>query len=132
MNALLLARDYFTWHYTRALADIFNVWVNYLWFVNHLFSVKDVLFTLFAPWKRLHENPINPLKDMEAFLSSVFVNLIMRIVGMIIRLALIAIALVAWAFVIAVGLVLFPTWIFLPVFMLHGLYSSISSLVIGG
>ncbi len=128
MIYLSVAKDYLQWHYTTAFADIFRIWRNYLWFVNHLFSVKDVLLTLFAPWRRLQEKTVNPLKDMEGFFSALTVNLLMRLVGIVIRLALLLIALVGFFFVIALGLLVFVAWIFAPFFFAHAFIKAIGLL----
>lgn len=128
MGYLSLARDYAAWHYTIALRDMGRIWLNYLWFVNHLFSVREVIGTLFAPWKRLQEKPVNPLKDFEGFLGNVFINIMMRLVGLVVRLALIIIALIGFFLVTAVGLVLFPLWIFMPFLLAHAFVTAIGLL----
>jgi len=128
MGYLSLARDYFFWHYTTALRDIGCLWLNYIWFVNHLFSVKEVLGTLFAPWKRLQEKPVNPLKDFQGFLGNVFINIMMRLVGLVVRLALLAIALIGFLFVTAVVLTLLSLWIFMPFLLAHVLVTAIGLL----
>lgn len=129
MIYLEIARDYIVWHYTTALQDMFRIWVNYIWFVNHALSVKDVVLTLFAPWKRLQEKPVNPIKDLEGFASALAVNTIMRIVGLVIRLALIAIALLAWSLVIAVGIIAFLLWLFAPFFFIHAFVTAVGIFV---
>lgn len=127
MYALIIARDYLVWHYTTALVDIFYIWRNILWAVGHMFSVKDVLLTLFSPFRRLQESAPNPLVDMQGFLSNMVVNLLMRIVGFVIRSALIAIALTAWASILVVGAALFFVWFAFPYLLFIILVTAISA-----
>jgi hypothetical protein len=115
MGILSVARDYLVWHYSTAYVDIFHVWWNYIWFVNHLFSVPDVLRTWIAPFKRLHEERANILLHPEAFFSGLVVNIIMRIVGIFLRTALLCIALLAFIVVIIGGILFISLWTVLPV-----------------
>jgi hypothetical protein len=79
-----------------------------------MFSVKDVFFTLFSPFKRLQEQVKNPLVDFQGFLGSMLVNILMRLVGFIIRSALLFIALSAWAILIVSGAIFLMFWLALP------------------
>ena len=119
MNAFRLLRDYFVWHYSTALSDILHIWWNYLWFVNHLFSVPDVLRTWFAPWKRLQEKKVNIIISPEDFFANIFVNLIMRMVGFVVRTALLGVALLCFLVIFIGGLSFLALWIFLPVLIVH-------------
>jgi hypothetical protein len=105
MRILALARDYMVWHYSRAYVDLLHIWWNYLWFVNHLFSVPDVIMNWIAPFKRLQENRV--------------MNIVMRMVGAFIRTALIFIALVLFVFVFLFGLSFVLLWTVLPVLIGH-------------
>jgi hypothetical protein len=114
MNALTLMRDYLVWHYTEGIVDLLYIWRNMLWAVGYMFSVKDVFFTLFSPFKRLQEQVKNPLVDFQGFLGSMLVNILMRLVGFIIRSALLFIALSAWAILIVSGAIFLMFWLALP------------------
>ncbi len=115
MKILSLAKNYLVWHYSTAYIDLFHVWWNYLWFVNHLFSVPDVLRSWFAPFKRLQEERGNILLHPEDFFGSLFINFIMRIVGFVIRTALITIALLSFLIVLIGGCMFLLLWTVLPV-----------------
>ena len=125
MPILSVARDYLIWHYSRAYVDIVNIWWNYLWFINHLFAVPDVLRSWLAPFKRLQENKVSFLKSPQDFLGNMLVNIIMRIVGAIIRTAILAMALVGFSVVFFLGLLFFLIWTVLPILILHFLLTSI-------
>lgn len=127
MALLLLARDYLVWHYSVAYVDMLHIWWNYLWFVDHLFSVPDVLRSWISPFRRLKEDNVNILKDPETFFGNLFVNIIMRMVGFVIRTALILIALIAFIAVFAAGAVFIVFWSALPVIIVHLLISGLGS-----
>ena len=120
--------EYLDWHYFQVWPKLLVLWRNLTLFPIFYFSVFLHLRTLFAPWKRLQENAINPLKDFQGFLANVFVNIIMRIVGFVVRVALIALALIGFLFVTAVGLVLISLWLFMPFLLAHVLVVSIGLL----
>lgn len=119
MPIFSVIRDYFVWHYSTALVDIFHIWWNYLWFINHLFSVRDVFMTWLAPWKRLQEKKVNILTHMEDFFANLFVNIMMRIVGFVIRTALLLIALCSFLIIFISGFLFVILWILLPLLILH-------------
>jgi hypothetical protein len=125
MPILSVARDYIIWHYTRAYADIFHIWLNYLWFINHLFAVPDVMMSWFAPFKRLQENKVSIMKSPEDFFANLFVNIMMRIVGAFIRTAIIVVAGIGFIVVNITGLTFFALWTILPVLIVHFLLTSI-------
>ena len=128
MPMFTLARDYMVWHYSRAYVDIVHIWWNYLWFVNHLFSVPDVVMSWFAPFKRLQEDKINFMKSPSDFFANIFVNLILRFVGVLIRTALLSIALFFFALVFLLGLAFLLLWTVLPLLVVNFFITSINVL----
>ena len=125
MPIFTVTRDYLVWHYSRAYVDIVHIWWNYLWFVNHLFSVPDVAMSWFAPFKRMQEKKVNFITKPEDFFANLFVNLMMRIVGIFIRTALLSIALISFAVVFVMGASLLALWTVLPVLIVHFLITSV-------
>ncbi len=115
MNIISIAKNYLVWHFSTAISDMFHIWWNYVWFVNHIFSVPDVTLSLFAPFKRLQEEKVSILLHPEAFFSNLFVNFIMRIVGFLLRAAIIIIALLSFFVVLIAGGMFFLLWVALPV-----------------
>src|SRR3972149_9104445 len=112
-------RDYFLWHYSTAYADIVGIARNYLWFVSHLFSVPEVARSLFAPFKRMKEGKVNIVKSPSDFFANLVVNILMRIVGFIIRTALLAIALASFLLVIGLCLIIIALWTLLPALVVY-------------
>ena len=114
MNFLSITKSYLVWHYTTAYNDIVHIWWNYIWFVNHLFAVPDVLKSLFAPFKRLQEEKSSVLNHPEEFFSSLLVNLIMRVVGFLLRTVIICMSLLGFVTVFCGGLMFIALWTILP------------------
>ncbi len=125
MGIFSVAKNYLVWHYSTAYNDLFHIWWNYLWFVNHLFSVPDVIMSWFSPFKRLQEDKVNILLKPEDFFANIFVNIIMRLVGTFIRTALIVMALCCFTIVIVGGVLFVVLWTALPIlladFVINGL-----------
>ncbi len=129
MGILSVVKNYLVWHYSTAYYDLIRIWWNYIWFVNHLFSVPDVLRSWFAPFKRLQEDKVSLLTNTEAYFSNILVNLIMRVVGFMLRTALLAMALVSFIFVISLGLFMLVLWAALPVLIVDFVINGIGQLL---
>jgi hypothetical protein len=114
MRALLLAPYYIHWHYGRALKNTLIISQNSIWFLWHFFSIKELSFTLFSPWQRLDVQHEKHSFDIEAYLSVLAVNGVMRVTGAIIRLVFIIFGL---AFIIStfiLTIVFLILWLALP------------------
>ena len=105
--------DYFVWHYSRALKEAFHIWRNLLWFITRLFSIKKLLLSLFAPFRRMSEERKNKW-DVEELMGVIIVNLISRILGAFLRLVIICIGL-GLLLCLIVGIVAFYAfWLVAP------------------
>jgi hypothetical protein len=114
MRALLIAPYYIHWHYGRALRGIVDITNNLIWFLWNFFSIGLLLQTLFAPWQRLEEDHKRVGLNVEAYVSSLMLNTVMRFVGFVIRLIFILIGFVAIIFVTISGSIVFVVWLALP------------------
>lgn len=126
MPILPILRDYLFWHYGVAYVDIVGITRNYLWFVNHLFSVPDVLRSLFSPFKRMKEDKGNIVGRPADFFANLVVNIIMRIVGFIIRFALLTIALASFLSIVALGAATLLVWTILPGLIIYVFISGLN------
>jgi hypothetical protein len=131
MVALLILRDYMRWHYTRAFSDIFSIWRDLTYFVFTFFSIPLLFQTLFQPWKRIEAERERSGFDLQDYLSTKLVNMIMRLVGACMRLMLILIGLGCTGFVVIVGLQFFVMWVFLPLSLLLLMAAAISLIIFG-
>lgn len=130
MGYFSVAKNYLVWHYSTAYTDLLRIWWNYIWFVNHLFSVPDVLRSLFAPFKRLQEDKVNILLKPEDFFANIFVNLIMRMVGVMLRSAILTMALLGFLFVLALGAFFLAFWTVLPILLVDFFMNGITQLLL--
>lgn len=109
--------SYFFWHYTKAYKELFLLTRNILWFVLHLFSIRELLQTFFQPWQRLGERYRGGF-NVSAWFESFVVNMIMRLVGIAIRTIMIVLGVGSFLFVLGASVVLFFVWTLLPLILL--------------
>ena len=119
MRFALLLHDYLFWHYTTAYADMVGIARNYLGAVNHMFSILDVVKSLFAPFKRLKEEKVNIIRNPSDFFANLLVNFIMRIVGFIVRLGLMIVALITALLLVVLLLATLLLWTILPALVVY-------------
>jgi hypothetical protein len=124
MLFLSIVHHYFLWHYSRAFLEIFHVWLNLLWFTIHLFSLPQLMRTWLSPWKRMIEDRGNKwnLEDLAAY---IIIGLISRIIGFIIRTAIIVTGLLCLSVVTVGGFVVYLFWVAAPVAIVALLVSGI-------
>lgn len=106
--------QYIWWHYTRGFIDLFHFLLNILWSVYNIFSIPFLLLSLFAPFERMHEN-VSEATDGEDIFASIVANIILRIVGAVLRLTISVIGTCLLLITLAFGLVVFVVWPFIPV-----------------
>ena len=104
---------YLGWHYSLALKDLTRIYRNLVVFVYHFFSLPVLVKTFFAPWRRLGER-YRPGSYPQAWLETLILNTIMRLVGIIARLALMVVGLVALGLAVVLGLLSYLVWLALP------------------
>lgn len=114
MHLLLILPGYILWHYTLAFRDIVHVWGNFMWFVNHQFSILHLISTLFSPWHRVQEGKPENF-DIEDYAATIVVNLMSRLVGALMRIIIIAIGLFFMLLTLVSGVLFFLLWIVAPV-----------------
>ena len=109
-----LVKDYVRWHYGEAFKELFHVWCNFLWFIIHFFSLPQLSSSLIAPWKRMTEERTKGF-DFETFLSYLIINLLSRVVGFILRSAVILVGLTVLLLTVLSGFSIFLFWVVAPV-----------------
>ena len=111
-NNILTA--WFLWHFYEVPRFLLGVWKNYIQFSIDFFSTSLLLRTLFSPWRRYiwgYPKGFDIPKILEALLS----NIVSRILGAICRISLIILGAIFQIFVLIAGLVVFVTWLALPI-----------------
>lgn len=118
MVLITLGRNYFQWHYTLAFVDIFHIWRNITIFLFNFFSIPILVRTLFSPWRRLQAERETQGFDLIDSLSTGFINLIMRIVGAMMRSVLIVAGLIVVSLEIIAGIIFLLLWTFAPIIVI--------------
>ncbi|MBP9842921.1 MAG: hypothetical protein KBC62_02860 [Candidatus Pacebacteria bacterium] len=119
--------DYVRWHYTRAFGELFHLWLNFLWFIIHFFSLKELMTSLLSPWRRMTEQKRQGW-NFEDMMSYIIINLLSRIIGFIMRSGVIIIGLVCLTITIITGAILFLLWLFLPALVVATLLAGVALL----
>lgn len=114
---LAILHHYLIWHYSRAYFEFFRIWMNLLWFVFHFFSIKQLAFTLFSPWKRITEERTKAW-DFEEFAGAILINLISRIIGAIVRTMVLITGLISVVLLLVGGVLVYIIWLLAPVVLL--------------
>lgn len=117
MNVLVLTTAYCRWHYSRAIAALFALWREFVYFWFRFFSVPMLMATLVAPWRRLGEDYEEGLKPAR-WLETLFINLLMRLIGFVIKLLALLVWLVATLGTLATGALALAGWLMMPLFLL--------------
>jgi hypothetical protein len=110
-----IAIAYFYWYYlerTREIADIIGGYVRYWVF---FFSTKQVLRSLFAPWKMIDSDAMEGNLSLKQFLEGAFSNLFSRVMGLIMRTVLLAFFVAIEVVTIVIGVAIFVVWLVMPI-----------------
>ncbi len=111
----LLVLDVSLWYYTRGVRDLFALWLNFVWFVNHFFSLPLLMRTFFNPWKRMTDG--YRLGGFEEIAGTFVLNITSRIFGACIRLFLIIGGVCALILMTVILFFVVVGWLCLPIFI---------------
>lgn len=125
----MILMDYIQWHYIRAFRSIWRVTNNFVYFFYHLFSIPLLVHTLFAPWKKMTEQKKKGLASPGQVFERVFGNLLVRIVGALVRLATLSVGLLFCAGVFICGVLFTVFWVLMPVVMILALIVGIRLII---
>ncbi len=128
MNFLLIFPHYISWHYTRGLSDLIRLCKNIIWFIWNFFSIKVFLKTLLSPFKRLDVRARNKF-SVEDIFSALVTNMLMRILGFILRSFFIVLGLSIEIIFIAAALVFFIVWLLVPFILLAMLVAGFIAMI---
>ena len=117
MPFIYLIPFYAKWHYTEGFKDLFHNWKNLIFFVLHFFSLEILFRTWFAPFGRLNEEYRKGL-DPEAVFETLVANILMRMVGFVLRAIVIIIGIFVLLLTTIFGPVALILWAFAPFIIL--------------
>lgn len=110
---------WFLWQFYEMPKFLFSVWNNYMMFATNFFSVKLLLKTFFAPWRRYKWNYPKGL-DIAEFFNTFISNAFSRFLGAMMRTVLIIVGILLQVFVAMAGLIIFVGWLFVPFIIIAG------------
>lgn len=117
MNFLLIAPHYISWHYTKAISDLINLFKDFTWFIWNMFSIKILLKTLFVPFQKLSVKSTKKF-DIQEYFSALATNLLMRLLGFVMRTFFIVLGLLSLVFFTALSAIFFLVWLVLPLILI--------------
>jgi hypothetical protein len=120
MSFIIFGLNYLKWHYSRGFSNLIAIVKNIFLFIFDFFSIHLLVMTLFSPWRRLGEVYI-PKSGPTAWLETVFINTMMRLVGLVFRLILLAVGSVSCLAIVLVGTIALLLWLIWP-FMIFVLF----------
>lgn len=113
MNYVWLIPYYVAWHYTRGIKDLLLLWKNFLWFVGSFFSIRVLVRTFFAPFEGLNYKYKGNF-DPKDFFSTLIVNILMRLYGMVARTFVIVAGAIAYVAMLISGFTFVILWVVAP------------------
>ena len=119
---------FLVWHFYDTPKGILKAFKNFLVFNFKFFSIGLLAKTFFSHWRRYRESYGRGL-DIKRYFEAFTTNMISRILGAIVRTVVIVIGLVVEVFIFFGGIIIFLTWIFLPILLLFGLYFGLKFLI---
>ncbi len=127
MKDAYLVLDFSVWYYTRAFRDILAVWMNFMWFILHFFSIPLLLRTLFSPWRRMTDS--DKRTSIEDFMEAFVMNIMTRIFGAIVRLSIILCGILFLLLGVIALFAVIALWVCLPVLLIMALSTGVTLLV---
>ena len=124
----MLIAQYFAWHYGRGLKAAFGLAENAIEFALHIWSVRELLVSLFSPWKQIIV-PHRREESLSTFFTAAWYNLISRMIGAAVRLIAIGFGLVHAVFMGGVAAVILSFWILGPALPILFLFAALIVLV---
>jgi len=118
MRFLAVIVHYLIWHYGRAVVEFSHIYKNIIAFIFNFFSVPILLKSYFAPWRRMGEAYPKDVLNFGELASVLVVNLIMRLVGIVMRTVMIIVGLSVTLLVIVFYPIILSFWLGLPFIVL--------------
>lgn len=114
MGPLRILSAYFVWHYSQGIADLTHLFGSFILFFWHFFSIPTLLRTLLAPWRKMNYKIKNPGLDVEGFFGDLIISLLMRIVGVAVKIPTILFGLLLLVITCILYPIFFVLWLLLP------------------
>ena len=111
MHYISLVPTFFTWWYGRGLKDLFSFLSALFEYTSNMFSVTNLLKTLFQPWKKMVSQRRPGIDGLKDWLAD---NIISRGVGFVMRLMMMILFILAFAAFAAFAILALIFWVGIP------------------
>jgi hypothetical protein len=115
-----ISAKYLYWQFINEPKQILAITGNFLRFGNHFFSIKDLIVSLFDPWKKITED-YGKQFDFATYFNAFTGNLISRVIGFLVRLLFIAGFFVFEAVILVCAILVLVIWLLLPLIIIAGM-----------
>ncbi len=117
MKAIFILFGYLRWHYSKAIFSLSSIWIDFLKFSCDFFSIKLLIKNFFDPWKKMTDN-YPKWYDIKKYLEAFITNIIVRIVGVIMRICLLLIWLLCYIILLFLYPFILLVWLILPIIVI--------------
>lgn len=102
---------FFRWWYGPGFGWVWKgLLVDKLHYISEVFSVKEMITTLFAPFRQTYVGKTDGVSALQAFVD----RTVSRAIGFVVRLLMLFVALIAACLVATAGILLCVAWPFIP------------------
>ncbi|MEK7664946.1 MAG: hypothetical protein AAB361_02280 [Patescibacteria group bacterium] len=112
--------SWMVWHFYEMPDFLIQVWKNYILFGLNYFSVHILFKTLFSPWRRYNWKYPN-IFEVGEFFNALVSNIFSRIIGFLLRIALIITGILGQIIIFLAGAVIILLWLLIPFIIIGGL-----------
>jgi len=105
--------QYLEWHFIDTPKAILRAWKNFLVFNIRYFSIPLLLKTFFSYWRRFRGSYGRGF-DLKTYFEAFSFNMISRVIGAVMRTALIGMGLIVEILIFCAGLIVLVVWLILP------------------
>lgn len=128
MKIILIALGYLKWHYGKAVYSLSGIWRNFISFTYNYFSIKLLFKNFFDPWKRMTDKYPTGF-NLKLYFYAFLTNLIIRIVGMIMRTVLILAGLTCCILLVIFYPIVLIIWLLLPIITIFLLEKGVALII---
>ena len=103
------------WHYGLGTKGLIRILFNFIEFALHMFSVPQLLPTIFSPWKGIGWQAPGKAWYSSATFEAISGNIISRVLGAMVRSVMIILGVLLAVFVAVCCVILLAAWLLAPV-----------------
>ncbi|OHA61877.1 MAG: hypothetical protein A2117_01795 [Candidatus Wildermuthbacteria bacterium GWA2_46_15] len=116
--------QWLSWQFVETPKGILRGWRNILVFNFEYFSIPLLFKTFFAYWRQYRWYYPRSF-DIGKYAEVIFSNIISRVLGAIVRSAMIVLGILVEIIIFLIGALVFLVWVLLPALIFFGLWQGI-------